>query len=60
MVVTQNGGTCHSFHEEEIDELLAKNIARTAVTVKWAMREMLLAIFCRAKTFLYLIGGVTI
>ena len=29
MVVTQNGGTCHSFHEEEIDELLAKNTART-------------------------------
>ena len=44
----------------KIGELLAKNIARTAVTVKWAMREMLLAIFCRAKTFLYLIGGLTI
>ena len=29
MVVTQNGGTCHSFHEEEIDELLAKNTAGT-------------------------------
>ena len=27
----KNGGTFHSFHEEELGELLAKNLARTAI-----------------------------